>query len=224
MNKVTENPSKNRLGSFSPLTVISSLLVMLYLTANLMAVKVITVCGLSVFDAGTITFPFAYMLSDVLAEVWGYKTARKVIITTFFCNVALIIFTSIGIILPYPEYMESMQRSYTEVFSYVPRITVASLIAFLSGQLVNAKVLVKMKERQKDGRLLFLRTIFSSICGYVFDTLIFTVIAFYGTVSREDLLSMIVLQYIAKTLIEALIGTPCAYLIIGYLRRNYGFK
>lgn len=224
MNKVTENPSKNRLGSFSPLTVISSLLVMLYLTANLMAVKVITVCGLSVFDAGTITFPFAYMLSDVLAEVWGYKTARKVIITTFFCNVALIIFTSIGIILPYPEYMESMQRSYTEVFSYVPRITVASLIAFLSGQLVNAKVLVKMKERQKDGRLLFLRTIFSSICGYVFDTLIFTVIAFYGTVSLEDLLSMIVLQYIAKTLIEALIGTPCAYLIIGYLRRNYGFK
>lgn len=224
MNKVTENPSKNRLGSFSPLTVISSLLVMLYLTANLMAVKVITVCGLSVFDAGTITFPFAYMLSDVLAEVWGYKSARKVIITTFFCNVALIIFTSIGIILPYPDYMESMQRSYTEVFSYVPRITVASLIAFLSGQLVNAKVLVKMKERQKDGRLLFLRTIFSSICGYVFDTLIFTVIAFYGTVSLEDLLSMIVLQYIAKTLIEALIGTPCAYLIIGYLRRNYGFK
>lgn len=224
MNKVTENPSKNRLGSFSPLTVISSLLVMLYLTANLMAVKVITICGLSVFDAGTITFPFAYMLSDVLAEVWGYKSARKVIITTFFCNVALIIFTSIGIILPYPDYMESMQRSYTEVFSYVPRITVASLIAFLSGQLVNAKVLVKMKERQKDGRLLFLRTIFSSICGYVFDTLIFTVIAFYGTVSLEDLLSMIVLQYIAKTLIEALIGTPCAYLIIGYLRRNYGFK
>lgn len=224
MNKVTENPSKNRLGSFSPLTVISSLLVMLYLTANLMAVKVITICGLSVFDAGTITFPFAYMLSDVLAEVWGYKSARKVIITTFFCNVALIIFTSIGIILPYPDYMESMQRSYTEVFSYVPRITIASLIAFLSGQLVNAKVLVKMKERQKDGRLLFLRTIFSSICGYVFDTLIFTVIAFYGTVSLEDLLSMIVLQYIAKTLIEALIGTPCAYLIIGYLRRNYGFK
>lgn len=224
MNKVTENPSKNRLGSFSPLTVISSLLVMLYLTANLMAVKVITICGLSVFDAGTITFPFAYMLSDVLAEVWGYKSARKVIITTFFCNVALIIFTSIGIILPCPDYMESMQRSYTEVFSYVPRITVASLIAFLSGQLVNAKVLVKMKERQKDGRLLFLRTIFSSICGYVFDTLIFTVIAFYGTVSLEDLLSMIVLQYIAKTLIEALIGTPCAYLIIGYLRRNYGFK
>lgn len=224
MNKVTENPSKNRLGSFSPLTVISSLLVMLYLTANLMAVKVITICGLSVFDAGTITFPFAYMLSDVLAEVWGYKSARKVIITTFFCNVALIIFTSIGIILPYPDYMESMQRSYTEVFSYVPRITVASLIAFLSGQLVNAKVLVKMKERQKDGRLLFLRTIFSSICGYVFDTLIFTVIAFYGTVSLEDLLSMIVLQYIAKTLIEALIGTPCAYLIIVYLRRNYGFK
>lgn len=71
MNKVPENPSKNRIGDFSPLTVVSSLIVTMYLIANLMAVKIISIGPFTLFDAGTITFPIAYMLSDVLAEIWG---------------------------------------------------------------------------------------------------------------------------------------------------------
>ena len=149
MVKVPENPLKNRKGDFSPLLVVSSLLVMLYITSNVMAIKIISIGSLSLFDAGTITFPFAYMLGDVLAEIWGYKIAKKVIYITFLCNVAFIAFTSIGIILPYPEYMQKTQEAYTLVFSYVPRIVFSSLVAFLSGELVNAKVLVKIKERQK---------------------------------------------------------------------------
>ena len=67
--KVPDNPSKNRTGDFSPLTVIASLIITMYLIANLMAVKIISIGPLALFDAGTITFPIAYMLSDVLAEI-----------------------------------------------------------------------------------------------------------------------------------------------------------
>ena len=155
MEKVPENPLKNRKGDYSPLLVVSSLLVMLYITSNVMAVKIISIGNLSLFDAGTITFPFAYMLGDVLAEIWGYKTAKKVIYITFLCNVAFIAFTSIGIILPYPEYMQSTQDAYTLIYSYVPRIVFSSLLAFLSGELMNAKVLVKIKEMQREQEELF---------------------------------------------------------------------
>ena len=65
MNKVPENPLKNRRGDFTPLLVVSALLVMLYITSNVLAVKIISIGSLSLFDAGTITFPFAYMLGDV---------------------------------------------------------------------------------------------------------------------------------------------------------------
>ena len=221
MNKVPENPLKNRKGDFSPLLVVSALLVMLYITSNVMAIKIISIGGLSLFDAGTITFPFAYMLGDVLAEIWGYKTAKKVIYITFLCNVAFIAFTSIGIILPYPDYMESTQMAYTTVFTYVPRIVVSSLIAFLSGELVNAKILVKIKERQKSDKHLFIRTIGSSLVGYFFDTVLFVIIAFAGTVTMRDLISMIVVQYFAKAIIEAALGTPLAYLCCNYIRKNY---
>ena len=79
MDKVSENPFKNRTGllepASTPLIVITAFFVTLYLVSNVMAVKVISIFGLFYFDAGTITFPFAYMLGDVLTEVWGYRTA-----------------------------------------------------------------------------------------------------------------------------------------------------
>ena len=218
--KVPENPSQNRNGSFTPLVAVTGILVTLYLTANLMAVKIITIGSLSLFDAGTITFPFAYMLGDVLAEVWGYRTAKKVIILTFICNAMLVIFTSIGVILPYPDYMENVQEAYKTIYTYVPRIVISSLISFLAGELMNAKVLVLIKERQKDGKRLWVRTITSSAVGYLFDTVFFVLIAFTGTAPFSDLLSMIIVQYVAKLVIEAVAGTPLAYAAIGYLKRR----
>lgn len=220
MNKVPEHPSKNRAEEFSLLTVISALLITLYLIANLMAVKIITIGSLSLFDAGTVTFPFAYMLGDVLAEVWGYKNAKKVIYLSFVCNLLMVIFTSIGIVLPYPEYMAATQDAYVHIFTYVPRIVAASLLAFLAGNLSNAKVLVWIKEKQKDGKHLWIRTIASSCVGYLLDSVIFVLVAFAGTSPAEDLLTMIVVQYIAKIVIEAIAGTPLAYACVGYLKKR----
>ena len=221
MNKVLDNPSKNQVGEFSPLIVVSSILITLYLVANIMAVKILRIGSVSIFDAGTLTFPFAYMLGDVLSEIWGYKTAKKVIILTFVCNLILVLFTFIGIYLPYPEYMEETQNAYKTIFGYVPRIVFASLISFLVGELVNAKVLVVMRDKSKDKKHLWVRTITSSIAGYVFDTVMFVLLAFAGTVPARDLWSMIWIQYLAKLLIEAIAGTPLAYAAIGYLRRRF---
>ena len=209
--KVPENPSENRIGSFTPLVAVSGLLIMLYLTANLMAVKVISIGPLALFDAGTITFPIAYMLSDVLAEIWGYRTAKKVIFLTFVCNILLVVFTSIGIILPYPDYMEEVQNAYATIYTYVPRIVIASLISFLAGDIMNAKILVAMRDRSRNGRNLWMRTIGSSAVGYLIDTVLFVLIAFTGTAPASDLLSMIAVQYVAKlglALDEELIGVP----------------
>lgn len=219
--KVPENPSQNRKGDFTPLVVISALLVTLYLTANLMAVKVIRIGSLSLFDAGTLTFPFTYMLGDVLAEVWGYRTARRVIFLTFVCNALLVLFTGIGVALPYPDYMQYMQDAYATVYTYVPRIVVASLISFLLGGLANAGSLVLIRRLQHGDAHLWIRTVGSSAVGYLFDTVLFVLIAFVGTVPAADIVFMIVVQYVAKLIIEILFGTPLAYGCIGFLKRRF---
>ena len=216
MYKVSENPFKNRISERTAFTVVVSLFVTLYLVSNIMAVKVISIFGLFYFDAGTITFPFAYMLGDVLTEIWGFKTAKKVIWMTFFCNLLMVVCTQIGVWLPSPDYLGETASAYNHIFSYVPRIVIASLTGFLLGELSNAYLMEKIKEKTK-GRRLWVRTIGSSAVAYIFDSLPFVLIAFAGVVSTRDLLMMIAFQYTAKLLIEAVFGTPMAYMVIrGY--------
>ena len=99
MNKVSENPFKNRISKQSLLLVVTTLFVTLYLVSNVMAVKVVGLFDVLYFDAGTITFPLAYMLGDVLTEIWGYRTSRKVIILTLLCNVLMVVCTRIGVVV-----------------------------------------------------------------------------------------------------------------------------
>lgn len=220
MNKVSENPFKNRTeGKLElPLMIVTAMFVTLYLVSNIMAVKVIGLWGLFYFDAGTITFPFAYMLGDVLTEIWGFKMAKRVIWTTFFCNLVMVICTQVGVWLPSPEHLADTEAAYNHLFNYVPRIVIASLAGFLLGELSNAWVMDKMKQKMK-GRKLWVRTIGSSMVGYVFDTLPFVLIAFLGVVTTKELLLMMAFQYFSKLIIEAMMGTPMAYAVVRMLRK-----
>ena len=217
MDKVTENPLKNRqLATFVVMTI---LMVTFYLTANVMAVKFISVGGITIFDAGTIVFPITYMLGDVFTELWGFKTTRKVVFLTFLCQVLFTLFAWVGTLLPYPEGTEATAQAYAQVFTFVPRIMGASLAAFLVGELMNAWSFDRIKRRTQ-GRHLWLRTIGSSLFGFVLDTVIFVLVAFAGVVPAHDLLTMILIQIGVKMAIEACASTPMAYLLIGRLRRR----
>ena len=221
MNKVTENPLKNRENNHTALMIVTALFVTLYLVSNVMAVKVIGLFDLFYFDAGTITFPFAYMLGDVLTEIWGFRTSRRVIWLTLVCNILLVICTQIGVWLPSPQYLDETATAYNHVFAYVPRIVLGSLAGFLCGELSNAWVMEHIKIKMQ-GRHLWVRTIGSSAVGYLFDTVPFVLIAFAGVVSTHDLVYMLVFQYVSKLLIEASMGTPLAYLAIGWIKRHIG--
>ena len=218
--KVSDNPLKNRMFFDTPLMIVTGLFVTLYLVSNVMAVKIVGIFGLLYFDAGTITFPFAYMLGDVLTEIWGYRISKRVIYLSLLCNIILVVCTNIGIWMPSPDYLDETARAYDHIFAYVPRIVIGSLMGFLLGELSNAYIMERMKAWTR-GKHMWLRTIGSSMVGYLFDSVPFVVIAFYGTVSTEDLLKMVMLQYVLKLGIEALAGTPLAYLAVNRLKRYY---
>ena len=220
MDKVSENPLKNRRESVKPLMVVTALFVTLYLVSNIMAVKVICIAGWFYFDAGTITFPFAYMLGDVLTEIWGYRTAKKIIWLTFVCNIVMVLCTQMGVWLPSPDYLQAEANAYNTMFTYVPRIVIASLMGFLLGELSNAWLMDRIK-RMTAGRWLWVRTIASSAIGYLFDTVPFVLIAFLGVVSTHDLLMMLLFQYTMKLGIEALFGTPMAYVVIRWIKYKF---
>ena len=96
---------------------------------------------------------------------------------------------------------------------------VASLVAFLAGELTNAYLMSAIKRRW--GGPLWVRTIGSSVLGYTLDTSLFVCIAFWGTVSSSQLLSMIGIQIGVKVLIEACASTPMAYALVALIRRKF---
>ena len=219
MNKVSENPLKNRTNGEMPFMVVTALFVTLYLVSNIMAVKVISFFDIIYFDAGTITFPFAYVLGDILTEIWGYHKAKKVIWMTFLCNIIMMIFTQVAVWLPSPDYLEGTAIAYDNVFTYVPRIVIASLTGFLLGELSNSWLMDKIKKKT-EGRFLWIRTIGSSIAAHLLDTVPFVLIAFIGTMTTRDIIMMIATQYFMKLGIEVVFGTPLAYAGVGYIKRK----
>jgi len=219
MENLVKNHAEFTMRKFKIFVVLAAIMITSYLTANIMAVKLISVFGLTLFDAGTITFPISYLLGDVITEVYGFKNARRLIFLTFFCNIFLVAATSVGLLLPSPAFAAEVSSAYSTVFLVVPRILLASLVAFFAGELSNAWFMGRIKKWTK-GKFLFVRTIGSSAIGYLIDTVLFVLIAFAGPdVPMGDLLTLMLAQYCMKMGLEAVCATPLAYSLIRFINK-----
>jgi len=187
--------------------------------SNIIAVKLAEVGG-RVFDAGNILFPLAYVLGDVITEVYGFRAARRIILLGFACNVLAVASIQIAIRLPAADFWSDNQEAYQTVLGTTWRIFVASLCAYLVGELTNSYVLSRMKVATR-GRYLWSRTIGSSIVGQALDSTIFVTIAFAGTVPRSELFDTIVTTWAIKVTWEAA-ATPITYLVANGLKRSEG--
>ena len=195
--------------------VITGLFVAVLIISNVASTKILDF-GFFVFDGGTLLFPLAYIFGDILTEVYGYKKARKVIWTGFASAILMsLVFVVVGF-LPPAQGWEN-QLAYTAILGVVPRIVLASLIAYFAGEFSNSFIMAKMKILSK-GKQLWKRTIGSTIIGEFLDTTIFVFIAFFGTMPMEVFVMLILSNYIFKVGIEILF-TPLTYKIIGFLKK-----
>ncbi len=196
------------------LVIITVIFITCLITANVIAVKVISL-GPFILPAAIFVFPLSYIFGDVLTEVYGYRTARKVIWLGFICNLIFVIFAWIGQILPPAPFWEG-QEAYESILGYSPRLLAASFLGYLAGEFANSFVLAKMKILTR-GRWLWSRTIGSTVLGQGLDTSIFITVAFIGTPSF--LAVMILYHWLAKTAIEA-VFTPFTYTIVNFLKQK----
>jgi uncharacterized integral membrane protein (TIGR00697 family) len=197
---------------------IVALFITCLITANIIAVKLISLYGF-ILPAAILIFPLSYIIGDVLTEVYGYRQARRVIWLGFFCNFITVVAIWIGQMLPSASFWDG-QASYERILGYAPRLLFASFFAYLVGEFSNAFVLAKMKIATK-GRWLWLRTIGSTLIGQGLDSAIFITLAFVGTIPLNALFSAVVIQWLAKSLYEAVV-TPLTYVVVAFLKRKEG--
>ncbi len=212
-DKASSNPNPS-----AWLVAIAAVFVTCLVTANIIAVKLVSLGGI-ILPAAVVIFPISYIFGDVLTEVYGYRRARLVIWLGFACNLLAVVAIWLGEILPSASFWNG-QPAYVQILGYSPRLLLASFIAYLVGEFANSFVLAKMKIATK-GRWLWTRTIGSTLVGEGLDSLFFITIAFFGTIPSGGLFSAIVAQWLFKSAYEA-VATPVTYAIVNFLKRREG--
>ena len=172
------------------------------IAANLLETKVIQIGSLTV-TAGLLVFPISYIITDCIAEVWGFKKARLIIWSGFTMNFFVVALGLIAVAIPAAPFWEG-EEHFDFVFGMAPRIVAASLMAFLVGSFLNAYVMSKMKVASR-GRHFSARAILSTLAGETADSLIFFPVAFGGIIAWRELLIMMCIQIILKSMYEVII-------------------
>ncbi|UZK66711.1 queuosine precursor transporter [Sphingomonas sp. M1-B02] len=173
------------------------------------------------FGAGILFFPLSYVIGDVLTEVYGYARARRVIWAGTVAVLFMALMAWVVVLLP-PAPSWGNQSAYATIFGQVPRIVLASVCAFWAGEFVNSYVLARMK-LWTQGRMLWSRTIGSTVAGQGIDSLIFYPLAFLGAEGwTTDLVVQVMFtQWALKVAWEVLL-TPVTYMLVGFLKRREG--
>lgn len=204
-----------RMNSFRFTTLVTFFCVILIIS-NIASTKMTQFAGLTL-DAGTILFPLSYIFGDVFAEVYGWKVSRKVILLWFSCIVLNALILYIVQVLPVASFWEN-QISYETILGLVPRITLGSIFGYLAGTFSNAWTLLAIK-KITGAKWLWMRTIGSTLVGQTFDSTVFCLIAFLGTMGHADLFALALSNIIFKVAIEALF-TPVTYRVVAFMKKG----
>jgi hypothetical protein len=197
---------------------LASIFIVVLVISNLLGQKI---CAFGPFrvSGAQLLFPITYIFGDVFTEVYGYSASRRAIWLGFFANGLMAVIGMIVVVLP-PAPDWPNQNAFETVFNFIPRLVTASLIAFWCGEFANSYVMAKMKIWTR-GKLLWTRTIGSTVVGQAVDTFVLMIVAFGGSLNAKLIATLIISGYLAKVLYEVL-ATPFTYAIVNALKRAEG--
>jgi len=188
------------------------------LISNILATKIILI-GSWAAPAGVLIFPIAYIINDVIVEVWGYQKARLIIWSGFAVNIMAVLFFTLALVVPAAPFWQN-QEAFATILGSTPRIIAASLLAYLTGSFLNAFVMSKVKILMK-GKDFSVRAILSTLVGEAADSFIFIIIAFAGNLPFNVLIGMIFTQACIKTAYEIVI-LPFTIVVVKWVKKVEG--
>ena len=175
------------------------------LISNLVATKLWNFCGIAV-DGGVVVFPLTYILSDLIVEFYGKKTAKDIVWAGFLLNILAVFVFYLVILLPAYDGW-NMQEAFVSILGFTPRIIFGSLIAYVTSNLFNNYIFVHFKEGNGFLSKSFIaRALGSSTLAHMIDCAIFETIAFIGVLPFKEFLAQAILAYILGMGLELLLA------------------
>ena len=208
---------------------IGSLLIANIITFKLFSIPLpgeLTIFGQDavVLAAGILPYPVTFLVTDLISELYGKKRADAVVWTGFWVSLYILLILRLGAWVPPVgtdiRTADEVQALYVGVFGQSSRAIIASMIAYLVAQLIDVRVFHFWK-RFTEGRHLWLRNNGSTMFSQLMDSILVVSILFWGQLSAEMIIQVIVASYIFKVLIAAT-DTPVFYLAVHWLEPLVG--
>lgn len=185
----------------------------------------VTIFGTRLFElsVGILPYPITFLITDLISEIYGRKSANRVVIAGIFAS-----FFSIGIlwlagVVPAIDSSPVDDATFQEVFALSPLAVLASMIAYLSAQFIDIRIYHYWKRVTK-GRHLWLRNNFSTFSSQIIDsTTVILLLCIFGVLPWNLFLGLVVSSILFKVMIAA-IDTPFLYLFVGLIRRKYALE
>ncbi len=194
--------------------------VVVLIVSNLVAPKIVAI-GEFRLSGAQLLFPVTYIFGDIFTEVYGYSASRRAIWTGFLASALLSVMGLIVVALPpAPDWHD--QEAFAKVFGFVPRLVAASLAAYWCGEFSNAFVMARMKVLT-EGRMLWTRTIGSTVVGQLVDSIVVMTLAFGGILGLKTIGTLIISGYLGKVIYEVA-ATPLTYAVVNALKRAEGME
>lgn len=172
-----------------------------------------------ILGGAQLLFPLTYIYGDVFTEVYGFAASRRAIWMGFLASGLLSVMGLIMVAMPpAPEWHD--QDAYLKIFGFVPRMVLASLIAYLCGEFANSFTMARMKVLTR-GQHLWTRTVGSTVIGQAVDTTVFLTLAFGSKLDAVTIVSLIINSYLFKVIYEVL-ATPLTYWVVNSLKKAEG--
>ena len=197
------------------LAILASFFVSLLIVSNIIAGKLLQI-GDWVLPAGILAYPLTFLISDTIAEVYGRKTTTRIIWVGFATSLLMVLIIYMARIFPAAPFWEN-QEAFDLILGSVPRIVLASMVAYLVSQYHDV-IAFHFWKNFTNGRYLWLRNNASTMMSQAVDTVLFVSIAFAGTLDFSVIINMILTQYVVKILI-AIVDTPLVYVLVSQVRR-----
>ncbi|MBB1566221.1 queuosine precursor transporter [Candidatus Saccharibacteria bacterium] len=195
---------------YSLYDIFAVLFVTTLLVSNIISVKIVSV-GWLTFDAGTVLFPLAYIVGDIITEVYGYRRTRRLIYSGVAALMLMTLTFWVVQLLP-ADSSWTGQTAFESTLGVVWRLAIGSVVALFVGEIMNAYVMGRMKVASR-GRGLWRRMVSSSLAGNALDTVIFSTIAFAGTMPMTSFWQLIITVFLIKMAVEIMVSPLTMHLI-----------
>lgn len=188
----------------------------LLIVSNIAATKLWDFFGIAVLDGGILSFPFAFVLSDMILEIWGKKKAQYIVWCGFILNFLAVMFLGLVQILPAGEGWEN-QAAYEAILGFLPRVVVGSMVSYIVAQLLNISVFVRIR-KVTGKRWLWMRSLGSSVMANIANSLVFCGIVFGGVIEAQAWWEMVGVSFGLMVLFETVLQ-PVNYATVAVMRR-----